>query len=106
MKQKVFILLAINGLLASLLLGCSNSVDKAKQEEIARLKNKVCEYTRATGKDSVNTLGFLKYYGGVNSPEARDKFQQFDIDAKALEQLVGKWIDPETGGGWLKFCNS
>jgi hypothetical protein len=101
-----------------LLSGCSSAplaADKAKENQIAQLKESVCEITRITGKDTVNSQdkvdvwnnGVVPSYPPRPSDEVWvEKTQKFNKDFEKLESLVGPWLDPIDGTGWLKFCNS
>ena len=103
-----------------LLSGCSGSdtlsgADKAKEEQIAVLKENVCKVTKATGKDTVNgqdvsdVLNNGVFPSDMNNPADADFWaavMKRDQDASKLRELVGEWINPEDGTGWLKFCNS
>ena len=99
------------------LSGCSSAptaADKAKEEQIARLKESVCEITKATGKDALYLQDLADFYNnGIgpndkNDPATANLFaisRKFAEDVEKLEGLVGKWTDSE-GNGYLKFCNS
>ena len=101
-----------------LLSGCSSApsaADKAKENQIAQLKESVCEIIRITGKDTVNgqdkidawNNGVVPSYPPIPSEEGfLEKVRKFDEDIEKLESLVGPWLDTEDGTGWLKFCNS
>ena len=103
-----------------LLSGCSGSsapsaADKAKEEQIAQLKESLCEITKATGNDSVSFQDLADFYNnGIgpndkNDPDAAANYYvisgKFLADVDKLEALVGKWTDSD-GKGYLKFCNS
>lgn len=118
MKIKSLCALALG--IVVLLSGCSGSntlsgADKAKEEQIARLKESVCEIIKVTGKDTVNSQdeidvwnnGVVPSYPPLPSEEAfweRDRKFKKDIDQ--LIALRGRWLDRIDGTGWLKFCNS
>jgi hypothetical protein len=101
-----------------LLSGCSSApsaADKAKEEQIAILKENVCKVTKATGKDTVNgqdvsdVLNNGVIPSDLNDPADADFWaavKKRDEDMAKLRELVGEWINPEDGTGWLKFCNS
>jgi hypothetical protein len=101
-----------------LLSGCSSApsaADKAKEEQIALLKENVCKVTKATGKDTVNgqdvsdVLNNGVIPSDLNDPADADFWaavKKRDEDANKLRELVGEWINPVDGTGWLKFCNS
>ena len=100
------------------LSGCSSApsaADKAKEEQIALLKANVCKVTKATGKDTVNGQDVSDVLNNgvipstLNDPADADFWaavKKRDEDANKLRELVGEWINPEDGTGWLKFCNS
>ena len=99
------------------LSGCSSGLsaaDKAKEEQIAVLKESVCEITKATGKDTVNGQDVADFYNNGVFPtfpripsEAGfwAKVKKRDEDNMKLTELVGDWLN-EDFTGWLKFCNS
>ncbi len=111
-------LCAISLALVFLLSGCSSApsaADKAKEEQIAILKENVCKVTKATGKDTVNgqdvsdVLNNGVIPSDLNDPADADFWaavKKRDEDMAKLRELVGEWINPEDGTGWLKFCNS
>jgi hypothetical protein len=101
-----------------LLSGCSSApsaADKAKENQIAQLKESVCEITKATGKDAIFFQDLADFYNnGIgpndkNDPAAAANFyvvsRKFLDEVEKLEALVGKWTDSD-GYGFLKFCNS
>ena len=106
--------------LVFLLSGCSGSdtlsgAEKTKEEQIAVLKENVCKVTKATGKDTVNgqdvadvlNNGVYPTFPRIPSEAGFwAKVDQRDEDAAKLTELVGEWINPVDGTGWLKFCNS
>ena len=103
-----------------LLSGCSGSdtlsgAEKTKEEQIAVLKENVCKVTKATGKDTVNgqdvsdVLNNGVIPSDMNNPADADFWAAVDKrseDVGKLRELVGEWINPVDGTGWLKFCNS
>jgi hypothetical protein len=111
-------LCALSLALVFLLSGCSSALsaaDKAKEEQIAILKENVCKVTKATGKDTVNgqdvsdVLNNGVIPSDLNDPADADFWaavKKRDEDMAKLRELVGEWINPEDGTGWLKFCNS
>jgi len=111
-------LCAISLAIVFLLSGCSSApsaADKAKEEQIAILKENVCKVTKATGKDTVNgqdvsdVLNNGVIPSDLNDPADADFWaavKKRDEDMAKLRELVGEWINPEDGTGWLKFCNS
>jgi len=111
-------LCALSLALVFLLSGCSSApsaADKAKEEQIAILKENVCKVTKATGKDTVNgqdvsdVLNNGVIPSDLNDPADADFWaavKKRDEDMAKLRELVGEWINPEDGTGWLKFCNS
>ena len=118
MKIKSLFALALG--IVVLLSGCSGSntlsgADKAKEEQIARLKESVCEIIKVTGKDTVNgqdkidvwNNGVVPSYPPIPSEEAfLERVGKFEKDIDQLIALRGPWINPEDGTGWIKFCNS
>jgi hypothetical protein len=101
-----------------LLSGCSSApsaADKAKENQIAQLKESVCQITKATGNDSVSFRDLADFYNnGIgpddkNDPGAAANYyvvsRKFLDEVEKLEALVGKWTDSD-GKGYLKFCNS
>lgn len=114
--MKSFSVLALGIVL--MLSGCSSApsaADKAKEEQIARLKESVCEIIKVTGKDTVNgqdkidvwNNGVVPSYPPIPSEKGfLEKVRKFDEDIEKLIALNGEWINPEDGTGWLKFCNS
>jgi len=111
-------LCALSLAIVFLLSGCSSApsaADKANEEQIALLKESVCEIIRITGKDTINSQdkvdvwnnGVVPSYPPRPSDEVWvEKTQKFNKDFEKLESLVGPWLDPIDGTGWLKFCNS
>ena len=101
-----------------LLSGCSSAplaAEKTKEEQIAVLKENVCKVTKATGKDTVNGQDVADVLNNgvipsdMNNPADADFWAAVDKrgeDAAKLRELVGEWINPVDGTGWLKFCNS
>ena len=101
-----------------LLSGCSSAplaAEKTKEEQIAVLKENVCKVTKATGKDTVNgqdvsdVLNNGVIPSDMNNPADADFWlavMKRDEDVSKLRELVGEWINPVDGTGWLKFCNS
>jgi len=79
------------------------------------LKVSVCEITKATGKDTVNNQDKIDVWNNGVVPTSPDEpleaafwaaVKKRDEDVDKLIALVGPWIDPIDGTGWLKFCNS
>jgi hypothetical protein len=115
MKRKSLCALLLGIVLV--LAGCSSApsaADKAKENQITRLKESVCEITRATGKDAIFVQDLADFYNNGVGPNdttdpARENFYVVAIkwraDVEKLEALVGRWSD-EDGYGFLKFCNS
>ena len=118
MKTKSLCALSIG--MVVLLSGCSGSsapsaADEAIEEQIAELKANVCIVTKATGKDTVNgqdvsdVLNNGVIPSDMNDPADADFWAAVDKrgqDISKLRELVGEWINPEDGTGWIKFCNS
>jgi starvation-inducible outer membrane lipoprotein len=96
---------------ALLLVGCSsgpNPEELQKQNEVKELTSRVCEVVKEVvkingGKDSLNGRDMLEVFNREVDP--KKALSQFNEDYAALEALVGKFIDPETGSGWFKLCN-
>ena len=101
-----------------LISGCSSAplaAEKTKEEQIAVLKENVCKVTKATGKDTVNgqdvsdvlNNGVYPTFPRIPSEAGFwAKIEKRDEDVDKLRGLVGEWINPVDGTGWLKFCNS